>query len=298
MTDGARVSVVIPSADRPELVVRAARSALGQTLRPIEVVVVLDGYQPDSERSLAAIDDRRLVVVRLPDRAGAAAARNAGVRASRSARVAFLDDDDEWLEDKLESQLERVEAGAARFHSTPIIARDDRGDRRWPGRARDRNEPLSEYLFVRRSARWTDGLVHTSTWLVDRGLLLDLPFREQTLHEDLVWLLDAEADLGVRIDVDMDLEPSTVWHVETDRQRLSSGNRWPELREWSRLHSSRMTARARSAYLLTWVTAQARRERAWGAAPGLLWEAVRMGRPRWVDLALFAALWVAGPRSR
>src|SRR5687768_2514241 len=89
------VSVVIPTRARPELVRRAVRSALDQTLRDIEVVVVVDGPDPPTRQTLADIDDSRLRVVELAERGGAPAARNAGVRHARGRWTALLDDDDE-----------------------------------------------------------------------------------------------------------------------------------------------------------------------------------------------------------
>src|SRR5690606_27175232 len=47
------VSVVIPTRDRPDLLVRAVRSALGQTVENIEVIVVIDGPDPSSREALA-----------------------------------------------------------------------------------------------------------------------------------------------------------------------------------------------------------------------------------------------------
>ena len=54
---------MIPTAGRPRLVTRAAESALSQTLREIEVVVVIDGPDTMTEKALSAIADRRLRTV-------------------------------------------------------------------------------------------------------------------------------------------------------------------------------------------------------------------------------------------
>ena len=93
------VSAVIPTRGRPELLRRAVRSALAQTLRDIEVVVVIDGPDPVTHGVLQELaqQDSRLRVLALPSSVGGSDARNRGVDAAAGEWIAFLDDDDEWL---------------------------------------------------------------------------------------------------------------------------------------------------------------------------------------------------------
>src|SRR6267154_2040853 len=95
------VTVVIPTLNRPDLVTRAVRSALAQTVDTIEVLVVVDGPDDATRTTLASIPDARLRVVALPERGGAPNARNVGVSEARASWTALLDDDDEWLANKL-----------------------------------------------------------------------------------------------------------------------------------------------------------------------------------------------------
>lgn len=106
------VSIVIPTFQRPGPAVEAARSALAQAADVAFEVVVVDNDPVGSALGpLRALAGPRLVVVHEP-RAGVANARNAGVRASRGAFIAFLDDDeiapDAWL-----SELMRVQRACA-----------------------------------------------------------------------------------------------------------------------------------------------------------------------------------------
>src|SRR5579871_5746785 len=102
------VSVVIPTRNRPEAVVRAVESALAQTVRDLEVTVVIDGPNEATALALARLQERdtRLHVIELERNVGACAARNRGIEASKGRWIALLDDDDEWLQNKLEKQLE------------------------------------------------------------------------------------------------------------------------------------------------------------------------------------------------
>ncbi|HEX3110532.1 MAG TPA: glycosyltransferase family A protein, partial [Thermoanaerobaculia bacterium] len=97
------VSVVIPSYNYARYLGEAIDSALGQTLPPLEVIVVDDGSTDDTPAVLAAYGDR--IRVLRQKNAGVAVARNSGIAAARGECVAFLDADDVWLPRKLELQI-------------------------------------------------------------------------------------------------------------------------------------------------------------------------------------------------
>ncbi len=101
-----RVSVIIPTHNRPEYLARALASVQAQTMPDFEVFVVDDGSPDDRAAEVVrACNDPRIHYVRLPESRGPAAARNAGILRSTAPYIAFLDDDDEWLPEKLEVQL-------------------------------------------------------------------------------------------------------------------------------------------------------------------------------------------------
>lgn len=112
-TASPEVSVVIPTHNRSALLKAAVDSVLQQGFRDHEIVVVDDGSTDDTVNVLKGYDGR-VRWLRQPNR-GASAARNAGVRASKGQLVAFLDDDDRFLPDKLAVQVhamsENPEAG-------------------------------------------------------------------------------------------------------------------------------------------------------------------------------------------
>lgn len=98
------VSVIIPTFNRAELLAGAIESALRQTAAAYcEVIVVNDGGADETPRVVRGFgSDVRYIE---QPNAGLAAARNAGIRASRGAFVALLDDDDRWLPEKIAAQL-------------------------------------------------------------------------------------------------------------------------------------------------------------------------------------------------
>jgi glycosyltransferase involved in cell wall biosynthesis len=97
------ISVIIPYYNREQYIDEAVQSVLGQTLKPLEIILVNDCSGESSRRYL----DRYAGVCEIVDLAenvGLAGARNAGIRAARGQFIAFLDDDDIWLPQKLELQ--------------------------------------------------------------------------------------------------------------------------------------------------------------------------------------------------
>src|SRR5579862_1092408 len=173
----ALVSAIIPTHGRPDLVVRAVRSALAQTYEDLEVIVVIDGHDPASGKALEQFADKRLKVIALPDAVGAAQARNVGAELARGCWLAFLDNDDEWVPEKTEIQMARAKGSTYRYPivSAQLLARTSRYELIWP--RTEPHHPLSEYLLARDSWSYGEGLLSTITLLVPKELLTQVPFR-------------------------------------------------------------------------------------------------------------------------
>lgn len=104
------VSVIIPTHNRQRLVSRAVRSVLNQTYKDLECIVVDDASSDGTPQVIQTIEDERLVYLRHDRNRGASGARNTGIRAAKSSLIAFLDDDDEWLPEKLVKQVSLLKA--------------------------------------------------------------------------------------------------------------------------------------------------------------------------------------------
>ena len=104
------VSVIMPTYKRADRLLAALGSVLGQTYPNLEVVIANDNV-PESEwdattrEALASVDDSRVRIVATTGHTGGGAARNFACRQARGEYLAFLDDDDEFLPDKVETQL-------------------------------------------------------------------------------------------------------------------------------------------------------------------------------------------------
>jgi glycosyltransferase involved in cell wall biosynthesis len=291
------VSVVIPTRARAALVVRAVNSVLGQTVADLEVIVVIDGPDPETVAALEAIASRRLKILALPQQGGGARARNAGVKAATGEWLAFLDDDDEWVPGKLGRQLAVAKASSARH---PIVAcqvraRMKRGEFIWP--RKPPSEPLSEYLLARNSWRQGEGVLQTSTLLTTRSLVLEVPFAEGLRkHQDWDWLLRATLAPGVKIEFVP--QPLATWNLEPSPVSVSRSHDWQGSLAWIRERHSLVTPRAYAGFIATQVASQAARQGQWRAFLPLLAEMFQIGRPRVIDVLLFLGMWVVPPALR
>jgi glycosyltransferase involved in cell wall biosynthesis len=97
-----KISVVIPSYNRRELLKRALLSAYNQTLLPAEVIVIDDGSSDGTDDMLR--QEFPQVTYYYQANQGVSAARNLGIKQSSGDWLAFLDSDDEWLPEKLYQQ--------------------------------------------------------------------------------------------------------------------------------------------------------------------------------------------------
>lgn len=184
------VSCVIPTYRRSDTLNRAIKSVLSQTYKNVEILVVDDNEKGSEESNKVAelvdsFSNKKIRLVLQEKHINGAEARNAGVRASAGEYIAFLDDDDEWLPEKIEKQVaileERPEIGGvsclyneysngAVFHSCPPYS----------------GENLHRKVFDRSVA------VFTSTVLLRKDALLRAGLFDNTLrrHQDLQLLLD------------------------------------------------------------------------------------------------------------
>jgi glycosyltransferase involved in cell wall biosynthesis len=291
------VSAVIPTRNRPDLVVRAVESALAQTYANIEVVVVIDGPDTLTQSALAAIADTRLRVVALNQSVGGGEARNVGVQHAGGEWIGFLDDDDEWLPEKIERQMRAAGSSTAQFSivCSQVFARNPNAELVWP--ENPPRAPFSEYLLVRSRLGYGEGLMQTSTLLAKRELIERVPFQKGLRkHQDWDWILRC-VELP-EVEVMYVSEPLAVWNLDDGRERASRADAWLVSWDWIKSSRSRVTARAYAAFIATNVAPQAASQNAWRAFLPTAKELFSPGSPRPRDLMMFAGAWFFPVRVR
>ena len=97
-----KFSIVIPLYNKKKYIYRAINSVLNQTIKDFELIVVNDGSDDGSEKIIERFNDERIRLISQENK-GVSAARNTGIIRSKHEFIAFLDADDEWLPDHLET---------------------------------------------------------------------------------------------------------------------------------------------------------------------------------------------------
>lgn len=108
------VSVILPTYNRACLINRSIKSVLNQTYTNIELIIVDDASDDNTEEVVKAFNDNRIVYIQHIKNTGGAGARNSGIKKSQGKYIAFQDDDDEWINQKLEKQMNVMLSSSSR----------------------------------------------------------------------------------------------------------------------------------------------------------------------------------------
>lgn len=229
------VSVVIPTIGRLELI-RALRSVRAQrTSAQVELIVVHDGG-PGTELPAEATElaDR---VLHTAGRLGPAHARNLGIAEATGDLIALLDDDDEWVPDKLEEQFAVLRKAADPAHTVVgsrqvyLDSRTGVESRPSPNRLIAQDETIERYLFRRRPPSGGRPSMSTPTLICPRALATSTLWDDSlALHEDWDWLVR----LGRRPGVSFVQAPGALVRVQRgSAQSISATTDWRSSLDWA-----------------------------------------------------------------
>jgi glycosyltransferase involved in cell wall biosynthesis len=101
----AKVSVILPTFNRANLLRRSIDSVLQQSFTDFELIIVDDCSTDTTKELISSYTDPRMRYIRNEENLGAGGARNAGVSVSEGEFIAFQDSDDEWLPNRLSIQM-------------------------------------------------------------------------------------------------------------------------------------------------------------------------------------------------
>jgi glycosyltransferase involved in cell wall biosynthesis len=203
------ISVVVATRNRPELLLAAVRSILGQDYPgEIECMVVFDQSEPVTPPAGSLAPRRQLRVLTNARTPGLAGARNTGILAAAGELIALCDDDDTWVPAKLSLQVGLLEREGAVFVGSGIRVR-------YADRVVDRIPPAAVALGDLARDRLT--ALHPSTFVFRRSLVADIGLVDEEIPgsygEDYDLLLRAARHAAI-LTVQQPLV-EVLWHPQS-----------------------------------------------------------------------------------
>ena len=212
MSEQIRVSVIMPVYNGARYIQTAIDSALSQQVA-LEVLVIDDQSTDELPQVMAQYEENPHVVwIRNEENLGVAKSRNYGVEQAQGEYIAFLDADDWWTEDKLTTQLNRMEQMQAVISTTGRELMKPDGS------------PAGRSISVKEQITYKELLKHnslsTSSVVVKRDVMLKYPMEHDDSHEDYITWLKIAKEYGWVLGVD---EPMLKYRLS---EGSKSRNKW------------------------------------------------------------------------
>lgn len=230
------VSIYVPTHERRSLLERALRSIFAQTYPHYEIVVVNDGSRDGTRELLQAFESEgRLRAFHLDEPSGAQAARNYALSHACHDLVTGLDDDDEWLPDRLRQMVEAMQPGLGFVAAGDIIERGD-----GTHYLASRPARITHDMLLRRNVVGNQVLARKTDVLACGGFDETL-----TASQDYdLWIrLSAHAGDGVGL-----AAPLQIIHAQASRARVTTSRRRRQgvWRVWRKYRGSMTPAQRKS----------------------------------------------------
>ena len=102
------VSVIMPTYNHAKFIGEAIDSVLNQTYQNLELIIIDNYSEDDTEKIVASYEDDRIIYLKFRNNGIIAASRNHGIKHSPGEYIAFLDSDDWWLSNKLQICFDHI----------------------------------------------------------------------------------------------------------------------------------------------------------------------------------------------
>ncbi|TQI71944.1 glycosyl transferase family 2 [Gramella sp. Hel_I_59] len=179
------VSVIIPNFNSIKFIEATLDSVFNQTYKNIEIIIIDDGSTDGSFEYISNLDNQNIKLLKSPGK-GACAARNYGLRLAKGEFIQFLDADDLFSPNKIESQVSALRnqpesiAVCSTKHFYETIDKGVITDREFLYTTSD----TEAFLLNLYGANGQQNMVQTSAWLTPRILLDKVAPWDETLSKD------------------------------------------------------------------------------------------------------------------
>jgi teichuronic acid biosynthesis glycosyltransferase TuaG len=178
------VSIITPSYNSKRFIKETIDSVISQTYKNWEMIIVDDKSKDDSVKFIQELikDEKRIKIITLDENIGAAMARNKALEIAQGRYIAFLDSDDIWISNKLETQLNFMQENnhCISFTAYEIIDENSQSDSHIIKTVKSLN--LEQYL--------KNTIIGFSTSMIDRNLVKEeLKFLNIRIRQDTnLWI--------------------------------------------------------------------------------------------------------------
>lgn len=208
-------SIIIPLYNKEKSIVRTLKSILSQTIDDYEIIIVDDGSTDDSVRQVKSVQDNRIRII-TQQNSGVSVARNRGIQEAKGEFIGFIDADDEWDEDYLQTQLDLI----AKYKDCDVFSTNYRFEdylgnhydttiNKLPFGNDDSDGVLTNYFEVASSSHVP---VYTSAVIMRLNIILDIngfPIGVKSGEDLLTW-----ARLAVKYNIAYTKKPHATYHLD------------------------------------------------------------------------------------
>lgn len=210
-----KVSVIIPTYNRADLIQDSIDSVLWQTFEDYEIIIVDDGSTDNTREVLHPLIQEGVIRYVRQDNQGESAARNHGIKLARGDLVAFLDSDDLFLPEKLAKQISLLEENPAlgMVHSDFVRFDHDTGvDLGYRSTAH-----LSGWVYPQMLLQWSV-LIATPTVMIPKEVLEHVGGFDERMH----WAEDIDLWRRIARLYPIQSIPEALTRVRTHQDSLAS----------------------------------------------------------------------------
>lgn len=219
----ALVTVIIPTFNSSKTIARALRSVRAQTYQNLDIVIADDASCDDTQQRVDDFRDPRVTFLPSQEKTnkGPAVARNRGLAQARGTYVAFLDSDDEWLPDKLRTQVDYLEthpacsivvSNAKDISAEGIVVGEEFDPPNIPASGAEAWRVLLKYSFI-----------ETSSVMTRRSLADELGGFDPNLfvsQDQDMWIrLATRGDVGLIYEIQGHIYKLSTSHMKRNRRR-------------------------------------------------------------------------------
>ena len=183
------VSVVMPTYNHAQFIGDAIGSVLDQTYKNIELIIIDNYSEDDTEEIIASFHNTRIKYKKFRNNGIIAASRNIGIRESHGKYIAFLDSDDIWVPTKIEKQIKLLENNENTFlvYSRYTVIRNGLFRKIMPKRKRLKSGNAFIPLFLSNNFIGSSSVLLRNA-LVENNFLFDTDKRLRAIEDYDLWL--------------------------------------------------------------------------------------------------------------